>query len=70
MTMGDAPRMFFSCYFFFSSSVIFYLAQNHEEIRFSLSIKANLLFIQKINKKRIQFLNILFLIRLKKGKTY
>ena len=57
MTLSDASRMFLSCYYFF-------LSLRQEDIRFDLSLKGYLLFIQKINKKWIQFLNILFLIQL------
>ena len=64
MTLDDVSRMFFSCYYFFPSSVIFYLTQNPRGNSFWLISKSYLLYIQKINKKWMQFLNILFLIRL------
>ena len=51
MTLGDVSRMFFSCYYFFPSSVIFYLTQNPGGNSFWLVSKGYLLYIQKINKK-------------------
>ena len=63
MTLGDASRMFFLCYYFFLFVCRFYLTQNPQGYYFWLVPLGYLVFIEKLKEKWIQFLNILFLIQ-------